>query len=178
MNTLTSFSLLLICLLMSACTGIPKGITPIKNFDIQRYLGDWYEISRLDHGFERGLSHVTASYTLREDGGIKVINRGYDKKKDAYKEATGKAYFIDNKTIGRLKVSFFGPFYGGYNIIALDHENYSWVMISGPSRKYLWILSRQPTLAPGIIKELVAKATEYGFPTDALIYVEQGRIEE
>lgn len=166
--------LIIVYLALSACTGIPKGITAVDKFNIQSYLGTWHEIARLDHRFERGLSHVTATYTMRQDGGIDVINRGYDRKTGNYKVARGKAYFVNDPGVGRLKVSFFGPFYGGYNIIALDRKNYSWSMISGPSRKYLWILAREKTLAPEVIDRLVTRATEDGFPTRELIFVEQG----
>ncbi len=166
-------ALVFICYMLNACTGIPDGVTPVKNFEIKQYLGKWYEIARLDHSFERDLTHVTATYELRKDGGINVINRGYHIVKNAYQEATGKAYFIQDNNVGRLKVSFFGPFYGGYNVIALDHENYSWSLISGPNRKYLWILARERTLAPDIVDRLVSMASEYGYPTDALIFVDQ-----
>lgn len=167
-------SIISLCLTLSACTGIPKGVTAVDHFELQRYLGTWYEIARLDHSFERGLTQVTASYSMRQDGGIDVINRGYDKKKGKYRTAQGKAYFVEDTDTGRLKVSFFGPFYGGYNIIALDQKYYRWSMISGPSRKYLWILSRQETLAPEIVNRLVAQASDYGFPTQNLIFVKQG----
>lgn len=168
------FALITLCLTLNACTGIPKGVTVVDNFHLQRYLGKWYEIARLDHGFERGLSHVTATYTMRQDGGVDVINRGYSKKTGKFKTARGKAYFVEDAASGRLKVSFFGPFYGGYNIIALDKNNYRWAMISGPSRNYLWILARENTLAPEIISNLVTLASDYGFPVQDLIFVEQG----
>ena len=171
-------SLSLLVLFVTACTGTPEGITPIKSVDANQYLGSWYEIARLDHSFERGLSQVTATYSLREDGGIKVVNRGFNSEDKEWKEAIGKAYFIDppnaDKTnTGRLKVSFFGPFYGGYNIIELDQPYYNYVMICGPNKSYLWILSRTPQLAYPIKQQLVAKAKELGFETDKLIYVKQ-----
>ncbi len=167
------FALTFSCCMLMACTGMPDGVTPVKNFEVERYLGNWYEIARLDHSFERGLIKVTAHYAAREDGGIDVINRGFNKLDNAYKEANGKAYFIKDKHVGRLKVSFFGPFYGGYNVIALDEENYNWVLVSGPSRNYLWILARERKLAPEIVDKLVSIASDYGFPTDELIFVEQ-----
>lgn len=165
-------------LLLTACTGTPESITPIKSVDANQYLGTWYEIARLDHSFERGLTQVTATYSLRDDGGIKVVNRGFNSDTKEWKEATGKAYFIDppnaDKTnTGRLKVSFFGPFYGGYNIIELDQPYYNYVMICGPDKSYFWILSRTPQLAYPIKQQLVAKAKELGFETDKLIYVQQ-----
>lgn len=175
MKTLTASFLLL---LITACTGMPKGVTPIASVDANQYLGTWYEIARLDHSFERGLQKVTANYSLREDGGIKVTNRGFDVKAQAWKEAIGKAYFIDapnadNTNTGRLKVSFFGPFYGAYNIITLDKPYYNYVMVCGPNYEYLWILSRTPQLPYPIKQELISKAQMLGFATDKLIYVEQ-----
>lgn len=158
--------------LLSSCTGVPDGIKPITGFELDRYLGTWYEVARLDHRFERGLSQVTASYSLREEGGVQVVNRGFNAEKGEWKEAEGKAFFIDEPEVGRLKVSFFGPFYGAYNIIELDKDDYQYSMITGPNRSYLWILSRNPELDPETLERLVAKASELGFATDELIFVE------
>ncbi len=172
MNLNLKYWLLSIAFLISGCTGVPDGVTPVSDLDLERYLGKWYEIARLDHSFERGLSHVTATYSKREDGGIKVINRGYDSQKKEWKEAVGKAYAVAETTIGRLKVSFFGPFYGGYNILALDTENYRYSLVSGPTRSYLWILSRTPVMEPGVLERLVQLANQLGFDTSQLIYVD------
>lgn len=149
----------------------PKGIKPISGFELDRYLGKWYEIARLDHSFERGLNRVTADYSLRDDGGLKVINRGYNPDKNEWKEATGKAYFVETPDIGQLKVSFFGPFYGGYNILALDKASYQYALVAGPNRSYLWILARSPNLDALLVEQLVRKAQLMGFPVDDLIYV-------
>lgn len=164
---------LLCSLMLAACSYTPPDIQPVTGFKVDQYLGTWYEIARLDHSFERGLEKVTANYSLREDGGLKVINRGFDPAKQEWKEAVGKAYFVDRSDIGKLKVSFFGPFYGGYNIIELDQPYYNYVMICGPDRSYLWILSRTPQLPYPIKAQLIAKAKELGFDTDQLIYVSQ-----
>jgi apolipoprotein D and lipocalin family protein len=161
---------------LTGCTGIPPGIEPVDGIDVNRYLGRWYEIARLDHSFERGLSNVTADYSLRSDGGIDVLNRGYDREKGAWKDAEGKAYFLEEKDVGRLKVSFFGPFYGGYNVIALDRENYSWSVVCGPKLKYFWILARHPQMESGRIEELVGFAAAKGFDTGGLILVDHGDI--
>lgn len=169
---------LLFCLvfLFGGCAvAPPSGVTPITDFKLNRYLGKWYEIARLDHSFERGLSDVSATYSPRDDGGVKVLNRGYDERASVWKEAEGRAYFIGEPTVGSLKVSFFGPFYGGYHIIALDKENYSWAMISGPSRDYLWILARTRQLPPAVLEELLRQAKALGFATDQLILVRQDR---
>ena len=159
-------------MLVSACTGIPEGVSPVTGFDLNRYLGTWYEIARLDHSFERGLQQVTADYSMREDGGVRVINRGYDTKKQAWQQAEGKAYFIGDSDVGRLKVSFFGPFYGAYNIMELDRKNYQYAMISGPDRSYLWILARTPDPGQATVDRLVEQAAGLGFDSEQLIFVD------
>lgn len=158
-------------LLVSGCssTDLPEGIEPVTGFELPRYLGKWHEIARLDHSFERGLEQVTAEYQMREDGGVRVINRGYDPVKEEWNEAEGKAYFIGEESVGRLKVSFFGPFYGSYNVFELS-PNYEYAMISGPDRSYLWILARTPTLDVKVRTELVEQAEALGFATEELIY--------
>ena len=161
-----------LCLTLSGCLGIPENATAVKDFQLNRYLGTWYEIARLDHRFERGLSQVQAQYSLREDNGIRVINRGFDAKKGKWSEAEGKAYFVGDSDIGRLKVSFFGPFYGAYNIVHLDQEDYRYAMVTGPNARYLWILAREPHLEPAIVDRLVAEAEALGFPVDELIFPE------
>ncbi|MCC8988506.1 MAG: lipocalin family protein [Candidatus Contendobacter sp.] len=163
----------LILLFGGCATAPPSGITPITGFELNRYLGQWYEIARLDHSFERGLSNVSAHYGLRDDGGVAVLNRGYDDRAKVWKDAEGRAYFINEPTVGSLKVSFFGPFYGGYHIIALDRANYSWVMVSGPSRDYLWILARTRRLSSTVLEPLIQQAKALGFATDSLIWVRQ-----
>ena len=165
-------------LLLVSCMGAPDNVKIVQSVDAGQYLGTWYEIARLDQSFERGLEKITATYSLKEDGGIKVINRGFNVKDKKWQEAEGKAYFIDppnaDKTnTGRLKVSFFGLFYGAYNIIELDKPYYNYVMICGPDKSYFWILSRTPQLAYPIKQHLIAKAKELGFATDKLIYADQ-----
>ncbi|MEQ8206305.1 MAG: lipocalin family protein [Woeseia sp.] len=156
----------------SGCVGTPEGVEPVAEFELNRYLGKWYEIARLDHRFERGMSNVTATYSMRDDGGVSVVNRGYKDSDGEWNDATGKAYFVGDADVGQLKVSFFGPFYGGYNIIELDKDRYQYALIAGPDRDYLWILARAPSLDPAISSRLVAKARALGFPTDELIYVD------
>ncbi|MCP1438541.1 apolipoprotein D and lipocalin family protein [Erwinia persicina] len=160
-------------LLSVACTTTPpKGVTPIEGFNADLYLGSWYEIARLDHRFERGLDHVTATYSKRDDGGLKVINRGFNVKKQRWQESIGKAYFTGSPSQAALKVSFFGPFYGGYNVIALD-KDYQHALVCGPNRNYLWILSRTPQLDGKVKEELTAKARQAGFDVNKLIWVKQ-----
>lgn len=167
---LTTISLCILAMLgLSSCTGIPDGIQAVGNFQINRYLGTWYEIARLDHSFERGMNNISATYSTRADGGIDVLNRGFDPIKSEWREAHGRAFFIGNSDVASLKVSFFGPFYGGYHVFALDNE-YRWAVISGPTREYLWILAREPVLSPDILASLVTRARQAGFKTNALIY--------
>ena len=141
----------------------------VTGFDINRYLGTWYEIARFDHSFQKDLDKVSAEYSLRDDGGMKVINRGLNSKTNKWEQAEGKAYFVKTPDIGRLKVSFFWPFYGAYNIIALDKNNYEWAMITG-GKDYLWIIARSPQMPYIIKQQLIARAKEMGFDTDKLIY--------
>lgn len=166
-------------LLGAGCAiSLPSGVKAVENFDIDRYQGKWYEIARLDHSFERGLDNVSATYTLRKDGGVDVVNRGFDREKGRWKEATGRAYFVDKPTTGRLKVSFFRPFYGGYNVIALDHNDYRYALVCGPDRSYLWILAREKQLDESTRDALVEKAKKLGFDTGALIFVEHDRTDD
>ena len=164
--------ILTIAAVLNGCTGVPEGVEPVANFEPDRYLGKWYEIARLDHSFERGLSQVTATYSERNDGGLRVINRGYNDAEGEWSEAEGRAYFTHSPDVGALKVSFFGPFYGAYNVIALDEENYRWSLVCGNSREYLWILSRTPTLEKPVLDKLLAQAKALGFATDELIFVD------
>ncbi|OGW39111.1 MAG: lipocalin [Nitrospirae bacterium GWC2_56_14] len=161
---------LLLTLLFTGCVGIPENVKPVDNFNVHSYLGKWYEIARLDHSFERGLTRVTAEYALREDGGLKVTNRGYSAKDDRWKEAVGKAFFVEEPSKGYLKVSFFGPFYGSYVIIDLD-KDYRYSLVCGPDTSYLWILSRTPEMQAEVKDRLIRKAAALGFDTSRLIYV-------
>ncbi len=162
--------LFLVCLL-TGCVGIPENVKPVDNFKLEKYLGKWYEIARLDHSFERDLSRVTAEYGMRPDGAVKVVNRGYSAKENKWKEAEGKAYFVQRPDQGYLKVSFFGPFYGSYVVFALDHENYQYALVCGPDKSYLWLLARSQTMNEDIRNDLIAKAKTAGFDTGKLVFV-------
>ena len=169
----------LILLLTSCITEMPQAAkdSVIQSIDANQYLGTWYEIARFDHSFEKGLEKVTANYSLQKDGSIKVINRGYSTEKKQWKEAEGIAKFVDPLNAdashtGRLKVSFFGPFYGPYNIIELDKFYYNYAMVSG-GQDYLWILSRTPQLTDSVKQKLIARAKHLGYATDKLIMVKQ-----
>lgn len=159
--------------ILSGCLAIPDQIEPVDNFELDKYLGKWYEIARLDHSFERGLSRVTAEYTLREDGGVTVLNRGFSKAKNQWKSAEGKAYFVDSADTGHLKVSFFGPFYGSYIVFELDKQNYQYAFVSGPNTDFLWLLSRSPEVSPELLQKFKNVAVSKGFDTSELIVVEQ-----
>ena len=165
-------AILLFLLGLAGCTSVPEGVTPVTGFESERYLGTWYEIARFDHSFEEGLSRVTATYSKREDGGIRVLNKGYDAATGEWDEAEGKAYFVSDETTGHLKVSFFGPFYTSYVIAELDKDNYQYSLVTGPDRSYLWILARQPTLSQDVLDELLSKAKSLGYATDEFIWVE------
>jgi len=163
--------LLVLPALLTACTGRLDGVEPVRSFDINRYTGTWFEIMRLDHSFERGLTNVTATYELRDDGTVSVLNRGFDRDKCAWDEADGTARFQGDKTVASLSVTFFWPFAGGYHVFELDQDNYAFAVVAGPSRKYLWILARRPDLPSETRNDLVAKARDRGFPVAELILV-------
>ncbi|MDY0212768.1 MAG: lipocalin family protein [Desulfuromonadaceae bacterium] len=160
--------------LLAGCMGMPKNVTPVEDFELNKYLGEWYEIARLDHSFERGLSNISATYSIRDDGGVKVVNRGYSVADKNWKIAEGKAYFVQGEKIGHLKVSFFGPFYSSYVIFELDKKEYQYAFISGYKHSYLWLLARTPTIDEKIKSRFVDKARELGFNTDKLIFVDHG----
>jgi apolipoprotein D and lipocalin family protein len=160
-------------LFLSGCVGVPKGIEPVTGFELPRYLGTWYEIARLDHSFERGLDHVSAEYSMRLDGGVRVMNRG--ERGGEEQLAEGRAYFVGDSDVGYLKVAFFGPFFGSYILFDLDQEQYQAAYVAGPNRNYLWFLSRTPTVSQPEINRFVSKAAELGFATDELIFPDQKR---
>lgn len=164
--------LLAVCglVLLNACTAVPDKVTPVSPFELERYLGTWHEIARLDHSFERGLTQVTAEYSMREDGGVAVLNKGYEAAKERWKTAEGKAYFVGDSNTGRLKVSFFGPFYGGYNIAKLD-EDYQIALVVGPDLKYAWLLARKPELSQAECAPYLAEAERIGIALDKLIWL-------
>ncbi len=157
---------------VAACSTLPPaGVSVVTPFDLARYEGKWYEIARLDHSFERGLTDVSATYRRQADGSVEVVNRGYDVARQAWREARGHAVFAGDPSVASLKVSFFGPFYGGYHVIALDREGYRWAMVIGPDRDYLWILARDRTLPAEIRDRLAGEAAALGIDVRNLIWV-------
>jgi apolipoprotein D and lipocalin family protein len=178
MTDMKKLLLIVIPFIAAACTGKPDGVVAVTDFELDRYLGKWYEIARLDHSFERGLNNISAEYTLRDDGGVKVINSGFSKEDNAWEQAEGKAYFVDGTDSGHLKVSFFGPFYGSYIIFELDRKNYQYAFVSGPNTSYLWLLSRTPQVDQDVLDQFKKRSQELGFDTSKLIYVEHDRNEK
>lgn len=163
----------MICAMVAtSCTRVPDGVVPVSDFEISRCLGTWHEIMRLDHRFERGLTNVNATYALKADGTVSVVNHGLDRENCEWSSVEGYAEFMGAREVGSLAVTFFWPVSGGYHIFALDKDNYQWAAVSGPSRDYLWILARKPDLDASIRTQLVEKAGSLGFAVDDLIEVE------
>lgn len=158
--------------LLAGCTGIPEGTRAVSDFELEPFLGDWYEIAHLPHRFEDGLACLTATYRRQADGGIRVINRGYSLTEGSWDIAEGQAYFLEAPNVGRLKIGFFGAYYGGYNILELD-DDYRHALIAGPDRDYLWILARRPLLDEATYRALVSRARELDFPVDDLVRIAQ-----
>ena len=167
-----SLGILGVLLFNSCSVGIPKGATAVQNFDSEKYLGKWYEIARFDFRFEKNLNNVTAEYSKKDNGNIKVKNRGYDYIKQIWKESVGEAKFVNEPTEARLKVSFFKPIWSGYNVIDID-ENYKYALVAGNDLDYLWILSRETTLPESYKQRFLEKAKSLGYKTENLIWVEQ-----
>jgi apolipoprotein D and lipocalin family protein len=157
-----------------SCSTIPNGAVAVKPFDKERYLGKWYEIARKDFKYERDLSNTTAEYSLNDNGTIKIVNQGYNTKKGEWTQAIGKAKFVGEENIAKLKVSFFGPFYSGYNVIAIDDE-YKYALVAGESLKYLWILSREINIPVEIKDKYLKIAEEIGYNTADLIWVKHDK---
>ena len=153
---------------------IPQGATAVQNFDINKYMGKWYEIARIDFKFEKNMNNTTAMYSLNDDGTVKVVNSGYNYVKEKDKTSTGKAKFIGEKDVAMLKVSFFGPFYSGYNVIDID-ENYRYALVAGKNLDYLWILAREKTIPNNIRERFLTKAKSIGYDTNRLIWVKHDR---
>lgn len=159
-------------LMLSACStpSTPDGLRVVTGFDVDRYVGHWHEVARIEHPKERGLTQASATYSRNADGTVKVVNRGYDPVRQQWEEAEGTARFVDEPTRAALEVSFFGPFFGGYNVVALD-ENYQWALVVGSSRDYVWILSRTPTLPWHVREHLLERAQAIGVDTRRLLWI-------
>ncbi len=159
--------------LLAGCMGMPETVTPVQNFELDQFLGKWYEVARLDHSFERGLSEVSADYSLKKDGSVEVLNQGYKREASKWKSAEGVASFAESSDQGYLKVSFFRPFYSSYVVFELG-ENYQHAFISGANTDYLWLLSRTPEISLELRDQFLTMAEARGFDTEAVIWVEHG----
>ena len=175
MKIIKGFAIMaVVATIFTSCVGIPDGVTAVQNFNKDKYLGKWYEIARFDFRFERNLDNTTAQYSINPDGSIKVLNQGYNYVKKEWDSAEGKAKFIGSESEARLKVSFFGPFYAGYNVVAID-ENYQNALIYGNSTEYMWILSRNKTIDEATKKRFIEKAKKDGFDVSKLIWVNHNK---
>jgi len=168
MNMKTMLSIIAAGLLAGCVSGPKVDNTPVAELDLGRYLGEWYEIARFDHSFERGIEQAKANYTQNEDGTIKVVNSGIKNGKP--KTAIGKGRLTDTPAL--LRVSFFGPFYADYRVLMIDAD-YSYALVGGGGACYLWVLSRTGVLTDSAKSELVAEAKRRGYDTDQLIWVKQ-----
>lgn len=169
-----SLTILYIMIGFCSCSSIPKGVVAVKPFDKEKYLGKWYEIARIDFKYERDLNNTTAEYSINANGTIKVDNKGYDTIKGKWEQAIGKAKFVGKDDIAMLKVSFFGPFYSGYNVIAIDPE-YRYALVAGKNHKYLWILSREPGIPDEIKNTYIKIAEGFGYNPSDLIWIEHNK---
>ena len=169
MQKLTKTILVSSLALAAGCASVSKvDNAPVAALDLNRYLGEWYEIARFDHSFERGVEQAKANYTQNADGTIKVVNSGIKDSKP--KTAIGKGKTTD--TPGLLRVSFFGPFYADYRVMMID-GNYTYALVGSGGADYLWLLSRTPGLSETAKSELLVEARRRGYDTDKLIWVEQ-----
>lgn len=157
-----------------SCRSIPENIKAVRPFDKNKYLGTWYEVARFDFKFEKNLNNTTANYSLNSDGNIKVLNKGFNYVSNEWEQVTGKAKFVEEDAVGMLKVSFFGPFYSGYNVIAIDAD-YKYSLVCGSSLKYLWILSREKQIPEDIKARYVAIAKELNFDVEKLLWVQHDK---
>ena len=155
-------------MLFAGCESAKVDNSTVKSVDLNRYLGNWYEIARFDHSFERGMEYAMAHYTMRDDGKIDVLNTGI--KDGRAEDAKGIAKTTNQP--GLLRVSFFGPFFSDYRIMMLD-ENYQYVLVGGSTNRFLWILSRTPQLDEATISLILAEAEHRGYDTTRLLWVKQ-----
>lgn len=176
MKNIQKFSLLIAMSLLAfvSCRSIPNEATVVSNFDAQKYVGTWYEIARIDFKHERNMNNTAAQYSLKDNGDIKVVNSGYNYVKEKWKKREGNAKFRGSNTEGALKVSFFGPFYSGYNVLAID-KDYKYVLVAGKNHDYLWILSREKTIPEAVKNEYLQVAKNAGYDPNDLIWVDHDK---
>lgn len=160
-----------ILLLLTSCKSIPEGAKAVASFNLDKYLGTWYEIARIDFKFEKDLNNTTATYSMLPNGKVKVLNRGYNVKTKQWQDVEGKAKFRGENDLAELAVSFFGPFYAGYNVIAIEGD-YEYALVAGSDTDYLWILSRTKSIPKEIKDKFLQRASKIGYDTSRLIWVE------
>lgn len=151
---------------------VKSNVLVVQHFKIEKYLGEWYELARMDFRWERNLKNVKATYTLNEDGTVRVNNQGYHILKDQYKQSVGKARFVADEASAALEVSFFGPFYSGYNVVQLDAD-YKYALVFGQNLKYMWLLSREKTMPEDVRDAYLAYAKEAGYAIADLVWTIQ-----
>ena len=151
---------------------VPDNIKVVENFDINKYSGKWYEIARFDFKFEKDMKQVTAEYAVNEDGSLKVLNKGFNYVDQEWTEKEGKGEFVGATNKGALKVSFFGPFYSGYNVVALE-DNYNYALVFGESTEYIWILSRKQSIPDRVKDKFLKMAKDAGYNLDRLVWTKQ-----
>ncbi len=151
---------------------LPEGATPVSDFELDKYLGVWYELGRMNYYWEKeNLINVSAEYGLNDDGTVSVKNRGYDEEKEKWQEFIGKAKFRGDNTMAAFDVSFFGPIWAGYNVLSVD-DDYSYALVAGRNTDYMWILSRDLDIPAGVKLKYVAMLNEIGYDTEAINWVE------
>ena len=164
-------------LTLAGCASVSSGMQPLKtvdSVDVQKYLGRWYEIARFQHGFEKNIVGATAEYSLRPDGRIQVVNSGFKKNLDGrYSEVKAVAWVPDSSKPGALKVKFFNLFTSDYLIFGLDQDKYSWALVGGDSRDFLWFLSRTPTVTNDLLEKMKSIAVSQGYDLSGLYLVPQ-----
>ena len=172
--SILSASICSVCLLCSCEKPNEINTSVVPNLDLERYMGTWYEIGRYDISFEKGLVGVTANYKLLDNGMVQVINTGYKESLDGKIDIIeGKAKRQDkNATNGALKVAFFLDFYAQYNVMELA-DDYSWSLVGSKTDKYLWILSRTPSLDTNTLEHILRLAANRGYDTSKILWVEQ-----
>lgn len=171
---LAPFLVLAILFVVKGCSYKPSNVHGVSDFNPEKYMGVWYEIARFDFRFEKDLDNVSAVYTLNDKGDIEVLNSGYNYKKQQWEKAQGLAKSVAGKDIGELKVSFFGPFYSGYNVLSIE-DNYSYGLVGGKDLDYLWILSREKQIPEQVKTAFLQKASSLGYDTTKLIWVKQDK---
>ena len=173
MSVVRNGALVLLVLVAAGCGSANGGGPPLRTVgrvDLDRYLGTWYEIARYPNSFQEGCQATTATYSLRDDGDIKVLNACHEGSPDGPRDtAEGKAWVVDQKTNAKLEVQFFWPFSGDYWIIDLG-EDYEYAVVGNPDRSYLWILSRTTSLEQDALDGILTRVEGQGYDRAKLLW--------